>query len=238
MNIILVGFMGTGKTAVGKRLARRLGWTFVDVDELIEAKAKMSVARLFAERGEAVFRRLERRCISRVVRDREQVIATGGGAFVDSESRSRLRVSGPVICLTARPAILLARLGHRLETRPLLHGAAYPIGRIRQLLSQRAHAYAQADWTIDTSDVSIEHVVERLWETLSPYLCRSWRYLADHARELGQRYGGKYVVVAEERIVACGDTQMEAYQQARLSSTREAGIYYIPRPEESLAALR
>ena len=238
MNIILIGFMGTGKTAVGKQLAKRLGWTFVDIDRLIEEKACMSVARIFAERGEAVFRRLERRCISRVVRGRQQVIATGGGAFVDPQSRARLRVSGPVICLTARPQVILARVGRRLSTRPMLAGSGNPLARVRALLAQRASAYAQADVTIDTSELPVEDVVERLWQQLSPSLCRSWRYFLDHVGEMAHRYGGRYVVVVDDRIVGSGETQLEAYQKVsqRLTQHREAGIYYVPLPEESLTA--
>ena len=239
MNIILTGFMGTGKTSVGKRLAKRLGWKFVDVDELIEAGAKMPIPRIFSERGETVFRRLERRCISRVVKHRDQVIATGGGAFVDPQSRARLRVSGPVICLTARPAVILARVGRQLFSRPMLADSANPLARIRALLAQRAKTYAQADVTIDTSDRSVDEVAERIWEQLRPSLCRSWQYVRDHAAQLATRYGGKYIVVENQRIVGCGETQLEAYQRSaqRLSEQEETGIYYIPLPEESLTAL-
>ena len=234
MNIILTGFMGTGKTAVGKRLAKRLGWGFVDLDALIEAAAGMPIARIFAERGETVFRRLERRCITRVIRGRRQVLATGGGAFVDRENRARLRVSGPVICLTARPRVILARVGKRLETRPLLAGIAHPLARIQTLLDQRAPAYAQADLTVDTSDLSVDEVVHRLWEALGPYVCTSWQYLLAHTDRLAQRYGGKYVVVADNRVVGSGETQLSAYRNAaaHLGRTPDAGIYYIPRPQE------
>lgn len=264
MNIILTGFMGTGKTVVGRRLAKRLGWRFVDVDDLIEATAKISIPRIFTERGETVFRRLERRCISRVVRQRHQVIATGGGAFVDPQSCMRLRVSGPVICLTARPQVILKRVGRRLAARPMLAGSGNPLAKIRALLARRAEAYAQADLTVDTSDRSIDEVVERIWDEVSPSLCASWQYLLDHAEALSARYGGRYIVVIDNRIVASGPTQLEAYQNAhlpppalprerrklrpplgrnggqsdqRVVEKRHAGIYYIPLPEESLTAL-
>ena len=217
MNVILTGFMGTGKTAVGKHLAKRFGWPFIDIDQLIEASARMPIPRIFSERGDTVFRRLERRCISRAVRQRQQVIATGGGAFVDRQSRARLRVSGPVICLTAKPQVILERVGRRIATRPLLAGDGNPLSRIRALLNQRAAAYAQADLTIDTSELSVEEVVERIWQQLSPSLCKSWQYLLDHAEELAARYGGKYIVVVENRIVASGQTQLEAYQNAHLA---------------------
>ena len=238
MNIILTGFMGTGKTSVGKRLAKRLEWRFVDLDQLIEASAKMPITRIFAQRGEAVFRRLERRCISRLIHGQQQVIATGGGAFVDPQNRARLRVSGPVICLTAKPQAILKRVGARLETRPLLHGHGTPLGRIRTLMQQRAPAYAQADVTIDTTNLAVDEIAQRLWERLSPCLCKSWQYLLDHTAPLSSRYGGKYVVVVDNRIVASGETQFKAYQNApRHFKTRETGIYYIPLPEESLTAL-
>ena len=239
MNITLTGFMGTGKTAVGKRLAKRLGWRFVDVDALIEEAANMPVARIFAERGEGVFRRLERRTIGRVIHGHQQVIATGGGAFVDPQSRARLRASGPVICLTAQPRTILARVGRRAQTRPLLAGHADPLSRIRTLLGQRARAYAQADLTIDTTHLSVEETAERAWAQLSPCLCRSWQYLRDHSKELADRYAGKYIVVADERIIGSGQTHLEAYRNAspRLTEKRETGIYYIPLPEESLTAL-
>ena len=81
-------------------------------------------------------------------------------------------------------------------------------------------------------------LVERLWKQLGPCICRSWQYLQDHAPELAQRYGGKYVMVVDDRIIASGRTQLEAYRNAptRLTEHRDAGIYYIPLPEESLTA--
>ena len=263
MNIILTGFMGTGKSAVGKRLAKRLGWRFVDVDQLIEAQAKMPVARIFAERGEAVFRRLEQRCIGRVIHSDQQVIATGGGAFVDPTNRARLRASGVVVCLTATPRVVMKRVGKRLDARPLLgnpstratargrglaqgsapqagpvglHGGD-PLERIQALLAQRARAYAKADLTIDTTHRSVDEIVEQLWAQLGPSLCRSWQYLLSQTGKLTHRYGGKYVVVVDNRVVSSGDTQLAAYQHARLNEKAEAGIYYIPLPEESLTAL-
>ena len=239
MNIILTGFMGTGKTAVGKRLAKRLGWQFVDVDQLIEASAQMPITKIFTQRGEAVFRRLERRYINRVIHGRHQVVATGGGAFVDPANRARLRLSGPVICLTAKPERILERVGRRIEVRPLLAGAADPLGRTRTLLTQRERAYAQADLAIDTSGLSVDEVVDCLWHQLGPYVCPSWQYLRDHTVELSHRYGGKYVVVVQDRVVAAGETQLKAYQNAphRLTDKPDAGIYYIPLPEESVTAL-
>lgn len=239
MNVILIGFMGTGKTSVGKRLAKRLGWKFVDVDALVEASAKMPIAKVFSERGEVVFRRLERRHISRIAHGRHQVVSTGGGAFVNPKNRSLLRASGTVVCLTAKPSVILKRVSHKLKLLPMLSGVVKPLTRIQGLLEQRAPAYAQADMTIDTSHLSVDEIVERIWRQLSPHLCKSWQYLLEHAPELSNRYGGKYIVVIDNHIVASGDTQLEAYQHAppQLVQKRDAGIYYIPLPEESLTAL-
>ena len=239
MNVILTGFMGTGKTVVGRRLAKRLGWRFVDVDELIEAGAGMPIADIFSKRGEAVFRRLERRHITRVTRGRHQVIATGGGAFADPENRRCLQACGIVVCLTARPRAILARVGRRIAVRPMLSGSANPLARVRVLLAQRAKAYAQADLTLKTSDLSVEEVVEQLWRHCSACVCPSWQYLLDHVDVLSPRYAGQYVAILGRRIVASGATQLEAYQKIprRLARQSDTGIYYIPRPQESVMAL-
>lgn len=238
MNITLTGFMGTGKTVVGRRLAKQLGWAFVNLDALIETAAKKPVTKIFAEHSEAVFRRLETRAIRRAVRGDQQVIATGGGAFVNPQNRRLLRSGGPVICLTAHPKVILQRVTPTLASRPMLAGGQ-PLTRIGQLLAQRASAYAKADLTIDTSRLSIEEVVERIWEEVGPWMSRSWEYLRRHGEKLTQRYGGKYVVVLDDRIVAVGATQLEAYQRlARPVPPRcEVGIYYIPSSEEPAIAL-
>ena len=238
MNIILTGFMGTGKTSVGRRLAKRLGWRFTDVDELIESGAGVSIAEIFSKRGEPVFRRLEQRHLSRVMRGDHQVIATGGGAFIDPENARRLKACGTVVCLTAQPKAIASRLGRRLARRPLLQGAPNPLGRIKALLAARAKAYAQADLTVATDELTVEQVVERLWERLSPCVCPSWDYVLEHTKELSARYAGQYVAIVGERVVVSGDTQLEAYQRLphRRGSQTEAGIYYIPLPQESVTA--
>ncbi|MBI1992011.1 MAG: hypothetical protein HYY90_01935 [Candidatus Omnitrophica bacterium] len=238
MNIILTGFMGTGKSAVGTRLARRLGWRFVNLDTLIEASAKKPVAKIFAEHGETVFRRMEQRAIHRVARGDQQVIATGGGAVVDPENRRILRALGPVICLTAHPKVILQRVSPTVSSRPMLSGGA-PFVQIQRLLRQRAFAYAKADLTIDTSALSVDEVVERIWAQIGPWISKGWHYLLKNSEKLTQRYGGRYIAVLDDRIVAVGATQLEAYQRiAKPVSPRcEVGIYYIPLPEEPALAL-
>ena len=250
MNITLTGFMGTGKTAVGKRLAKRLGWRFVDVDALIKATAQMSVPRLFAEHGEAVFRRLEQRAIRRAVTGDQQVIATGGGAFVNPANRSLLRTVGPVICLSAQPKTILQRVGATATRRPMLAPPPTSLSeagqaggsvqsRIERLLQQRAPAYAKADLRIATDGVSAQEVVERIWDAIGPWVSKSWHYLLTHNEKLIQRYGGKYIAVVDDRIVGLGATQLQAYQAMPkpVATGCEVALFYIPLREESPAAL-
>ena len=109
-HIVLTGMMGSGKTAVGERLARRLGVPFYDADSLLEAEAGKRIADLFAGEGEAHFRALERELIGRLLVEPPGVIATGGGAFVDPENRARLKAGGTVVCLLADVETLLARV--------------------------------------------------------------------------------------------------------------------------------
>jgi shikimate kinase len=156
--------MGTGKTEVGRRLARILGRTFVDTDRLVETKAGRSVAAIFAERGEAEFRTLEREAVAEACALPDAVIATGGGALVDPENRRRLAAAGPVVCLTARAEEILRRVGDP-ATRPLLADApdeAARLARIHALQAARATVYASATHTIDTTGLTVDQVVDRV----------------------------------------------------------------------------
>ena len=157
-NIIFVGFMGTGKSLVARRLAKRLGRRFVDTDACIEREADMSIAQIFATEGEAAFRQRERQAIARACQEKGMVIATGGGAIIDRENARIMKASGPVICLTARPEVILQRVRGD-TTRPLLQGPN-PLEKIQRLLADRAEAYARADITIDTSSLGPDAVVE------------------------------------------------------------------------------
>ena len=156
--------MGTGKTEVGRRLARTIGRAFVDTDRLVETKAGRSVAAIFAERGEAGFRALERAAVVEACALPDAVIATGGGTLIDPESRRRLAEAGPVVCLTASPAEILRRVGDP-ASRPLLAGTASEperLARIRDLLAMRAAVYRSASHTIDTTGLAVDQVVERV----------------------------------------------------------------------------
>lgn len=160
-NIVLVGFMGTGKSAVGRALAGHLGRRFVDTDALIEAAAGVPIPRLFSEAGEGAFRAFETSAIAEAADLRSVVIATGGGALGRLENVARLRETGQLVCLTARPEIILARTAP-WSNRPMLAGASDPAARVAELLAARAAHYAQADFTVDTSDRTVAEVVAQI----------------------------------------------------------------------------
>lgn len=161
MNIILVGFMGTGKSAVGKMLARRLNRPFVDLDRQIEREAGRSVRQIFAREGETVFRRLEAKAVREAVALKSQVIATGGGVMCDEENVQALKSSGVLVCLTASADAILERIATSLVSRPLLAGGD-PKERVTALLALRAPTYARADVTIDTTGQTLEEVSEEI----------------------------------------------------------------------------
>ena len=163
--IVLAGFMGTGKSSVGRRLAAQLGREFVDTDALIEQDAGTSITRIFADHGEAEFRAREKRAVVVAVEKEGRVVAVGGGAMLDGENLAAMKAGGPVVCLTARPEIVLARVAHDTG-RPLLQGPR-PLETIRGLMAERADAYARADVTIDTSDLTPDEVVESLLHALA-----------------------------------------------------------------------
>jgi shikimate kinase len=155
-NIVLTGMMGTGKTTVGHYLADRLQLPFYDCDELIEQESGLSIPAIFRDRGEAVFRAVERAVVSRLAEVEGCVIATGGGTIVDSENLRRLQVHGDIVCLTAAPERILERT-RGMEHRPLLWSPD-KLERIREVMRLRAPIYAQVGEPIDTTDLSVEEV--------------------------------------------------------------------------------
>ena len=168
-NIILVGFMGTGKSAVGRALAKKLKWPFIDLDERIEKEARCSVAQIFSTEGEAGFRQREARAVEKAAKTSLSVIATGGGVMLDQENVRLLKESGTVVCLTAQPEVIAQRTLASLPSRPLLNGVGIsPRERIEELLKVRAPFYAQADVVIDTSDKSTQDVVEEIFKNHAP----------------------------------------------------------------------
>jgi len=163
-NIVLCGFMATGKSSVGRRLAEMLDWAFLDMDSLIEADAGMSISQIFASRGEPAFRALEARMVERVARRKACVVAAGGGTIVDEKNFKRLKRNGIVITLTADAKTILGRVGAN-DDRPLLR-AENKVERIRSLMEQREQAYARADIVIDTSSKSIDEVAQSIMDRL------------------------------------------------------------------------
>jgi len=159
-NIILTGFMGVGKTSVGTRLANDLGFTFVDTDMLIEEDQKITITEIFSSFGEPYFRDTETRIIKRTLENDNQVVSTGGGAVIRDENRKLFKEGGITICLSARPEVIFERIKHETH-RPLLQ-VPDPLSRIRELLSGRENYYRQADIIIDTSDKTVDGVIEEI----------------------------------------------------------------------------
>jgi len=155
-NITLVGFMGTGKTTVGRILAERLGYVFVDIDYEIELEQGVTISHIFSELGEAYFRMLERDKIKELSRKEGLIISAGGGAVLDTRNVDDLGRSGPVVCLSAKPEDIIKRVGGT-DTRPLLQ-VPDPLAKITEMLEARAPFYARADCTIDTSGLSPQDV--------------------------------------------------------------------------------
>jgi len=169
-NIILTGFMGTGKTSVGARLAKDLGHTFVDTDERIEADQKTTITEIFAKKGEPYFRDVEARIIGQVLSGSRQVVSTGGGAVIREENRAAFRKGGLTVCLTARPEVVFERIRHETH-RPLLQ-APDPQAKIRELLDAREQFYRQADLVIDTSDRTVEDIITEIKDRVKHARCQ------------------------------------------------------------------
>jgi shikimate kinase len=170
-HIVVVGLMGAGKTSVGRRLAQKLGLHFVDSDHAIEESARMSIPEIFALRGEAEFRTGERKVIARLLQEKQQVIATGGGAFMDPETRARVRENAVSLWLNAELPVLMRRVQRR-QNRPLLQGED-PEATMRRLMALRYPVYAEADATILSQELPHETIVQAAIEALTAYLDRT-----------------------------------------------------------------
>ena len=162
---VLVGFMGAGKSSVGKEVARRLGAEFVDVDDRIEADTGKRIPEIFSTEGEQAFRERERKAIRDAVSVPGRVIATGGGAFLDAENRRRLKAYAPVIFLDVSPAGALTRLAGD-TSRPLLSGEDREKA-VAELMARRRPAYSEADFRVDTENLPPDRVAGKVLHLLA-----------------------------------------------------------------------
>ncbi|GFN23287.1 shikimate kinase [Thermanaeromonas sp. C210] len=170
-NIVLIGFMASGKTTVGRLLAGKLGWNFFDTDTEVEKKASCSIAELFAREGEAYFRELEKEVIARLMEGTRAVVSTGGGAVLAPENVERLRRGNKVIWLKVDEATVWRRVAGSAG-RPLVRGRSRE--EVAALLKKREPYYSFADLKIDTAAKGPEEIVEEIMEGLKgwPAGCR------------------------------------------------------------------
>jgi shikimate kinase len=167
-SIVLVGLMGAGKSTVGRRLASKLGLPFMDADHEIEAAAGMSIPDIFSIYGEDYFRDGERRVIARLLQEGPLVLATGGGAFMSEETRTRVAQSGISVWLKADVDVLMRRVRKRTN-RPLLQNAD-PEGTMRRLIEIRHPVYATADLAVESHEAPHERIVNEIMRSLSAFL--------------------------------------------------------------------
>ncbi len=166
--IVLVGLMASGKTSVGRLLAQKLALPFVDADQEIESAARMTIPEIFAKHGEADFRSGERRVIARLLGEGPRVLATGGGAFMNAETRAAIRERGVSVWLRADLDTLMRR-ARRRTNRPLLQNGD-PEGTMRGLMDARYPIYAEADVTVQSIDGPHEGTVDAVLAALGGFL--------------------------------------------------------------------
>jgi shikimate kinase len=168
-SVVLVGMMGVGKSSIGRRLAARLGIPFVDADAEIEKAAGMSIFDIFARHGEADFRSGEARVIARLLETGPQVLATGGGAFMNEATRATIKTKGVSIWLSAEFDVLMRRIAKRKNDRPMLQ-TDDPAETLRQLIALREPTYALADLTIQSREAPHDAIVSEIVAALAAFL--------------------------------------------------------------------
>jgi shikimate kinase len=167
-SIVLIGLMGAGKTAVGRRLANRLDLPFIDADSEIEMAAGTSISEIFAQHGEAYFRQGERKVIARLLEGGPQVLATGGGAYMNADTRATIKARGLSVWLRAELRVLLKRVQRR-DNRPLL-AAGDPETVMKKLMAERYPIYAEADIIVESRDVPHDVIVGAVIDALAAKL--------------------------------------------------------------------
>ncbi|GAB4350729.1 MAG: shikimate kinase [Oricola sp.] len=166
--IVLVGLMGAGKSAIGRKVAAMLELPFVDADIEIETVSSMTIPELFERYGEPEFRALEKRVVSRLLKSGPQVVATGGGAFINETTRQAIRRRGVSVWLSADIDLLMERVSRR-QNRPLLRDPD-PRGVMRRLMDERYPVYAKADITVPSRDISKEEMAAEVVAALAAWL--------------------------------------------------------------------
>lgn len=164
VNIILTGFMGAGKSSVGKILAKKTGMDVVDTDDVIEGEAGMSISFIFKRHGEEHFRELEKKVVEKVSNLENSIIITGGGVVLDKENMTALRKNGTIVYLHAEPDTVYERLKDD-AARPLLK-VTHPNREIKRILNSREPFYKDHDHQIDTDDLTIDQVADRILDIL------------------------------------------------------------------------
>lgn len=212
MNVILVGFMGSGKTVVGKEVAGRLGMPFLDMDEVIEKRHGRTISRIFRENGEAYFRKLEGEVVREIAALDRHVVATGGGVMLNPDNVHALRGCGIIVCLTAEAEVIRARI-EKEHHRPILEARTDSTeSKIKRLLGQRARYYRQADTQVSTSEASVSEVADRVMALVTPELLevslgrRSYPILiGDSLRDVGRHMSkeglrGRVLLVSDTNV--------------------------------------
>lgn len=164
-NIYLVGFMGTGKSTVGKILANRMKLSFLDMDAELVNKAKMSITDIFRTKGEEHFRKLETKLLAEITKKKGLVVSTGGGVMISHENLAMMKASGHVITLAASPETVYERTKND-TSRPLLLGPE-PLSEIQRLMFERAYYYIKGDTILDTTETPAEETADAIMEFVS-----------------------------------------------------------------------
>ena len=165
-NIVLIGPMGSGKSAVGRTIAKKLGRRFIDTDRYIERKSGKTIPEIFEQDGELTFRLKEKETIKKISQYIGIVIATGGGTIKDPENFKYLRESGWIIALLASPDVLYQRIAGK-RVRPLLSGKEDPLKAIEEILNERKYVYGQADFQIDTENKQVNDLADEIIDFLN-----------------------------------------------------------------------
>lgn len=163
-NIIITGFMGTGKSIVAKELARKLKMEFIDMDQVIEERQGMSISDVFGRYGENYFRKQENKLVKELSQKENIVIATGGGTFLSSDNAIILGQKGKIICLFADSQVIYNRV-KRKNNRPLIKGNNI-LNKINHLLEKRKKIYDNFHWKINTTNLSVQEVVDKIIDLL------------------------------------------------------------------------